>query len=164
MQGVKETHQRHAEACRIQQGGALPHDAADGQNTAGDDAVHRSRQHHRADHVPFAGTQRQRPLPVGLGDGLQALLRGADDGGQDHHHQRQAAGQNSRLKAQLLHEQHHAHQSEDDGGNARQCLGGELDDADQPPAGGVLRQVDGGAYTQRQHHHHGHENDIQGIQ
>ena len=164
MQGVEETHQCHAEACRIQQGGALPHDAADGQNTAGDDAVHRSRQHHRADHVPFAGTQRQRPLPVGLGDGLQALLRGADDGGQDHHHQRQAAGQNSRLKAQLLHEQHHAHQSEDDGGNTGQGLGGEFDDADQPPAGGILRQVDGGTHAQRQHHHHGHKNDIQRIQ
>ena len=114
--------------------------------------------------MPFAGTQRQRPLPVGLGDGFQALLRGTDDGGQDHHHQRQATGQNSRLKAQLLHEQHHAHQSEDDGGNTRQGLGSELDDADQPPAGGILRQVDGGTHAQRQHHHHGHKNDIQGIQ
>ena len=63
VQGVEETHQRHAEACRIQQGGTLPHDAADGQNTAGDDAVHRSRQHYGTDHVPFAGTQRQRLHP-----------------------------------------------------------------------------------------------------
>ena len=51
VQGVEETHQCHAEACRIQQGSALPHDAADGQNTAGDDAVHRSRQHYGTDHV-----------------------------------------------------------------------------------------------------------------
>ena len=114
--------------------------------------------------MPFAGTQRQRPLPVGLGDGFQALLRGTDDGGQDHHHQRQAAGQNSRLKAQLLHEQHHAHQSEDDGGNARQGLGSELNEAHQPPVFRVLRQIDGGPHAQGQNDDHGRQNDIQSVE
>ena len=74
----------------------LADDAADGQDAAGDDAVHGVGQHDGADHVPLAGAQGQRALPVGLGHGLQALLGRADDGGQDHDDQRQAAGQNAR--------------------------------------------------------------------
>ncbi len=79
--------------------------------------------------MPFAGTQRQRPLPVGLGDGFQALLRGADDGGQDHDHQRQAAGQDARLQSHELEKYHHAHQTVDNGRDAGEGLGSKLDEA-----------------------------------
>ena len=39
---------------------AFAHDAADGKNTAGDDAVHAGWQDDGADHVPFGGTQPKR--------------------------------------------------------------------------------------------------------
>ncbi len=76
------------------------------------------------------------PLPVGLGDGFQALLRGTDDGGAGSSSPASATGQNSRLKAQLLHEQHHAHHPKMMEGIPVRVSAGELDDADQPPAGG----------------------------
>ena len=78
--------------------------------------------------MPLAGTQAQRPLPVGLGNSLEAFLGGADDGGQYHDDQGQAAGQNARRQAHLLHEKQHAHQAENDGGDARQGLGGKFDE------------------------------------
>ena len=88
--------EHQAEAGGVQQRRALAHNAAHRQDAAGDDAVHRVGQHHSADHVPFTGAHGQGALPVGVRDGLQALLGGADDGGQDHHHQGQAAGQHAR--------------------------------------------------------------------
>ena len=37
---------------------------------------------------------------------------------------------------------------------------GELDDRDHLMIGGILRQVNGGAYSERQNNHHGYQNDI----
>ena len=39
----------------------LAHHTADGQDAAGDDAVHGGGEHHGADHVPLAGPQAQEP-------------------------------------------------------------------------------------------------------
>ena len=75
-----------------EQGGGLADDAADGQDTAGHDAVHGVGQDDGADHVPACRHLGQGTLPIGLWHGLQALLGRADDGGQDHDDQRQAAG------------------------------------------------------------------------
>ena len=114
--------------------------------------------------MPLAGTQAQCAFPIGLGNGLEALLGGADDGGQDHDDQRQTAGQDARSQAQLLDEEQHAHQAEDDGGDARQRLGGKLNDLHHLAVGGVLRQIDGGANAQGQHDDHGHHDDIDGVE
>ena len=164
MQRRPERVQHQTEPGGVQQRGALAHDAAHGQNAAGNDAVDGVGQHHRANHAPLSGPQAQRTFPVGLRNGFQAFLRGAEDGGQDHHHQRQTAGEDACLQIHLLHKKQHSHQSEDDGGDSRQGLRGELNEAHQLPVFGIFRQVDGSAYPQRQNDDHGHQNDIQSVE
>src|SRR5699024_5675942 len=56
-----------------QQGRALAHDTADGQDAAGDNAVDAAGQHDGADDVPFAGAQAQSALAVAHGNGLEGL-------------------------------------------------------------------------------------------
>ena len=113
--------------------------------------------------MPLAGPQAQGPLPVALGNSLQALLGGADDGGQNHDHQRQAAGQDARLQSHKLDKNHHAHQAEDDGRDPGEGFGGKFDDSGQTPVGGILRQIDGSAHPQWQDDSHGQHNDVDGA-
>src|SRR5699024_11034453 len=96
-----------------QQGRALAHDTADGQDAAGDDAVDAAGQDNGADQVPLARAQTHGALAVAHGDRLEGFLGGADDGGQGHNDQRQAAGQQAGLEAQGLGEHQHTHQAVD---------------------------------------------------
>ena len=136
----------------VQQCCRLAQDTAHGQNAAGEHAVHAAGQHHRADGAPLAGAQTEGALAVGLGHGLQALLRSTHDGGQVHDDQGHGAGEKGFLHAQELAEEHLAHQAVDNGGDAGQRLGGVLDNGHYPLVGGILRQVHGGADAQGQHH------------
>ena len=114
--------------------------------------------------MPLPRAQGQRPLPVGLGHRLQALLGGTDDGGQNHDDQRQAAGQNARLQSKQLEKEQHAHQTKDNGGNPGEGLRGKLNGRHHLPVGGILRQVDGRTHPQREDNDHGQQNDIEGIE
>ena len=80
MKGREEIVEHQTKPGGVQQRRAFPHDAADGQNAAGDDAVDGVGQHHGTDHAPLSGPQPQCSLPVGLGYGFQALLSGAKNG------------------------------------------------------------------------------------
>ena len=152
-----------AHAAHIQQHGGLAHDAAHGQDAAGDDAVDGAGQNHRADHVPLAAAQAQGTLPIGLGHRLQGLLGGADDGGQVHHCQGQAGRQQGVAQAQRLAEGQIAHQGVQDGGDAGQGLGGKFDGGDQLVVGGVLGEVHCRPHAQGKGDAQGDAHHIQGV-
>ena len=164
MKGREKIVEHQTEPGGVQQCRTFPHDAADGQNAAGDDAVDGVGQHHGTDHAPLSGSQPQCSLPVGLGHGFQALLGSAENGGQDHHHQSQSARQHTCLQIHFLHEKQHADKAEDNGWDSRQGLGSELNEAHQPPVFRILRQIDGSPHAQGQNDDHGHQNDIQSVE
>ena len=143
-----------------EQGRALTHDTAHGQDAAGDDAVDAAGQHDGADDVPLARAEAQSALPVALRHRFEGLLRGTDDGGQVHDHQRQAAGEQAGLKAHCLGEDQHTHEAVDDAGDARKRLIRELDDLNELPVGGVLREVNCRAHAQRKDDEQGEQDDI----
>ena len=147
----------------VQQRRCLAQYASYCQDAAGDDAVHAAGQHHRADGAPLPCAQSEGSLPVALGHGFQALLRGTHDGGQVHDDQRHGAGDQGFLHAQKLAEEHLPHQAVDDGGDAGQRLGGVFDDSHQLFVGGVLRQIHGGTHAQRQHHQQGGQHHADGA-
>ncbi len=60
--------------CRVDQGGCLTHDTADGEDHAGEDSRDGAGQNHTEHRTQFSGSQTKASLTVHIRNGFQSLL------------------------------------------------------------------------------------------
>ena len=113
-------------------------------------------------HPPFPGSKAESPLPVGLWNGFQALLRIAQNRGKIHYDQRQRARHQACAKGIGEHE--HSHKTVDDGGNAAERFRSVFDDTNQLSVGCVLRQVHRRANAKGNYNHQRSDDDVNRVQ
>ena len=134
----------------VDQRSGLTHDAARGQDNAGQDARHGAGQYDGKHGAQLARTQAEAALAVRIRHGDERFLGGAHDDGQHHNGQREGTGDQRVAPVQLGDEEQHAEQAVHDGRDALQGLGGQADQTHQLAAAvGVLHQPDGGKDAQR---------------
>ena len=137
-------------AGRVDQRGGLAHDAACGQNNAGQNTRHGAGQHDGEHRAQLARAKAEAALAVGIGHSDERFLGGAHDDRQYHNGQRKRTGNQRVTPVQLGDEEQHTEQAVDDGGDALQRLGGDAHDLDELAAAvGVLNQPNGGKDAER---------------
>lgn len=136
---------------------------SDGEDEARRDVGEGRRQHHAPYRLKFGGSEGEAARAVRIGDGLECLLRGADDQRKREQAEGERTGDNRVSEAEGIDEECHAEETEDDGGDAAEVVGHDADEADDFSVAGVFGGVDGRHYPERECHHHAARDETEGA-